>query len=110
MPAGADLLVTDHNCQNAYSIQVKTNAKPASFWLVGEKAKHLVSPTHIYVFVNLRPKDGRHEYFVVPSAIVAEKTRVSLRKNSTWYEFNKRDAQSYRDAWAVVGAKSSGAT
>lgn len=108
--AGADLLVTDHLCKNAFSIQVKTNAKPEQFWLVGEKAQHLISPTHVYVFVNLHPKDGRHEYFVVPSAIVADKTKVSPRPKSTWYSFYKRDAEDYRDAWTVEGAKASGAT
>jgi hypothetical protein len=108
--AGADLLVTDHDCANAFSIQVKTNAKPASFWLVGEKAQHIVSPSHIYVLVNLHPKDGRHEFFVVPSAVVAEKITVSRRTNSTWYGFNKRDAEAYRDAWSIVGAKANSAT
>jgi len=108
--AGADLLVTDHNCANAFSVQVKTNAKPASFWLVGEKAKHIASPSHVYVFVNLRPKDGHHEYFVVPSAVVAEKTAVSRRAESTWYGFNKRDAEAYRNAWANVGANEKSAT
>lgn len=108
--AGADLLVTDHNCANAFSVQVKTNAKPASFWLVGEKAKEIASPSHVYVFVNLRPKDGHHEFFVVPSAVVAEKTTVSRRAKSTWYGFNKRDAEAYRSAWANIGAHENGAT
>jgi len=102
--AGADLLVTDHNCENAFSIQVKTNAKPASFWLVGERGARLTSRSHVYVLVNLRDKDGRHEFYVVPSAIVAEKTFVSERPRSTWFGFNKRDAEGFRDAWHIVGA------
>ncbi len=101
--AGADLLVTDHECQNAFSIQVKTNAKPETFWLVGERGRRLDSPTHVYVLVNLHPKTGQHEYFVVPSAVIAKKTTVSPRPNSTWYSFNKRDAEPYRDAWHLVG-------
>ncbi len=31
---GADLLVTDHTCRRAHSVQVKTNARPATFWLL----------------------------------------------------------------------------
>ena len=106
---GADLLVTDQACTIAYSVQVKTNAKPANFWLVGEKAESLRSPTHFYVFVNLRDRDGAHEYFVVPSVVVATKTRVDKRKHSTWYGFNKRDALSYRDAWTVLAPQAGGA-
>ena len=37
---GADLLVTDQRCKNAWSVQVKTNGKPRSFWLVGKEAGH----------------------------------------------------------------------
>ena len=42
--AGADLLVTDENCANAFSVQVKTNAKPAGFWLAGAKTQNISSP------------------------------------------------------------------
>ena len=95
---GADLLVTDSACACAYSVQVKTNAKPSSFWLVGAPAKVPKSPSHLYVFVNLR-SDHQHEYFIVPAAFVAEHTRVSEREKSTWYGFHKRGAEQYRGAW-----------
>lgn len=103
---GADLLVADAECENAFSVQVKTNAKPASFWLVGEKAQRVVSRSHCYVLVNLRPSDGRHEYFVVPSRIVAKKTEVFRRARSTWYGLKKRDVEKYREAWGVFGVAS----
>lgn len=69
---GADLLVTDQRCQNAWSVQVKTQRQAANYWLVGSKAQEISSPTHIYVFVNLRG-DSRPEYLVVPSTVVAQK-------------------------------------
>lgn len=50
---GADLLVIDESCSKAFSVQVKTNSKPASFWLVGLKAQGINAASHIYVFVNL---------------------------------------------------------
>jgi len=51
---GADLLVTDQRCRMAWSVQVKTQRQAANFWLVGNQAHKIQSPTHIYVFVNLR--------------------------------------------------------
>src|SRR5271154_6387703 len=70
--AGADLLVTDQECRKAWSVQVKTNGKPASYWLVGEHAKRLKSESHVYVFVNIKGKE-RPEYRVVGSGQVADK-------------------------------------
>ena len=51
---GADLLVTDQRCQKAWSVQVKTQRQAANYWLVGSHAREINSPTHIYVFINLR--------------------------------------------------------
>ena len=73
--AGADLLVTDQACRRAYSVQVKTNARTFAFWLIGKKAKEAVSPSHIYVLVNIRDskKNGPAvEYFVLPSELIAD--------------------------------------
>lgn len=42
---GADLLVTDQRCQKAWSVQVKTNASSANFWLAGRHARQLKSKT-----------------------------------------------------------------
>lgn len=78
--AGADILATDEACSKAWSVQVKTNAKVFGYWLLTEKAQHISSPSHIYVFVNLRSRvDGEKvEFFVVPSAVVAEKRNMSM--------------------------------
>lgn len=66
---GADILVTDQKCTHAWSVQVKTNAKSHSFWLLNAYTAEMVSPTHIYVLVNLisRRAEETIEYFVVPS-------------------------------------------
>jgi len=99
---GADLLVTDETCGRAYSVQVKTNGKPASFWLVGRNARKLAARSHIYVFVNIDPRKGAHEYYIVPSGEVAKRTRIARRPRSTWYSFRRDDALSYRDRWSVL--------
>jgi hypothetical protein len=102
---GADVLVTDHLCAHSFSVQVKTNARTFNFWLVGSKAQEMVSPSHIYVFVNLRAKkDGEViEFYVVPSAVVAKKTRYGKAKTtgSEWYSFYLEDALPFKDKWEV---------
>ena len=96
---GADLLVTDQECRNAWSVQVKTNSKPANFWLVGAHAATLKSDSHIYVFVNIRGKDPP-EYIVVPSAHVAKKARHKIASTgSAWYEFHRADRLFEGEGW-----------
>ena len=102
--AGADLLVTDSTCANAFSVQVKTNSKPASAWLAGVRAQNISSRSHIYVFVNIQPRTGNHEFFVVPSKFVAQHVRVEVHPKSTWYAFYKWDAEKFRDRWSLLGA------
>jgi len=98
---GADLLVTDQECRKAWSVQVKTNAKPTNFWLVGARAADLKSDSHIYIFVSIRGND-RPEYIVVPSNHVAEKVREKPAKTSSiWYEFHRADRYSEGEGWEV---------
>ncbi len=82
--AGADLLVTDQRCQRAFSVQVKTQRQAANFWLVGKKAREIKSPSHVYVFINLRG-DDRPDYLVVPSEVVAEKMYESKAKTGNLF-------------------------
>lgn len=64
---------------------------------MSKKTKDSHSPSHIYVFVNLRPsKTGEAiEYYVVPSAVVAAKTK----NDSEWYSIALQDVLSYKDRW-----------
>jgi hypothetical protein len=105
---GADLLVTDQQCANAFSVQVKTSGRPTSFWLAGEKARSIVSRSHIYVFVSILPRTQDHECFVVPSRVVAKSLRVFERPNSTWYAFDRATAEKYRARWSLLGAENDG--
>jgi hypothetical protein len=102
---GADLLVTDQACKRAYSVQVKSNARTFGFWLVGERALHTVSPTHIYALVNLRStKTGPvEEYYLVPSEAVAQLTKRHERANSTFFALNRSAIEKYRNAWSLFG-------
>jgi hypothetical protein len=99
---GADLLVTDRRCQKAWSIQVKTNGRDATFWLVGHHAKATTSKSHIYVFVNLR-KNKPPRYFVVPSTTVAKHVR-----GHKWLRFYR--SERYEDKWNFFGNPEGAAT
>jgi hypothetical protein len=101
---GADLLVTDQLCQQAWSVQVKTNASMANFWLVNAKTKDLVSPTHVYVFVSVPKNPKRSPYFyVVPSTEVARSVKTSppRKTGSIWHAYYRQDQ--YRDNWTLFG-------
>lgn len=94
---GADLLVTTPDCQQAWSVQVKTNSDKWGFWLVGKKAMTAASPSHIYVLVNLIGRDS--EFYIIPSKHLAPMVREEVNKNSTWYSVYAEDADPYRERW-----------
>jgi hypothetical protein len=90
--AGADLLVTDSDCKNPWSVQVKTNRKPANFWLVNPDAQTLCEDRHMYVFVNIGDEKRPDEFIVVPSSHVSKKVvKQTSRTGSVWYSFMRAD-------------------
>ena len=114
---GADLLVTDQRCQRAWSVQVKTQRQAANYWLVGSQAREISSPTHIYVFINLRG-DNRPDYLVVPSAVVADKMHgePSKKTGSIFYWFGRSAGKEFvvsegwtdqrEEGWEIFGSPS----
>jgi hypothetical protein len=103
--AGADLLVTDRNCGHTWSVQVKTNNTRGRFWLVGKHFSATQSANHIYVLVFLKgEKHPEAEYYVVPSNVVAAKTRTTKRSTgTTWYALHREDIDKrYFDGWDKV--------
>jgi hypothetical protein len=95
----ADLLVTDQACKRAHSVQVKTNSSKSSYWLLGKDAKELRSPSHVYVFVAIRPKAPLVSFFVVPSEFVAKHTYEERFGEGTWYSFTFADAAPFENQW-----------
>ncbi len=98
----ADLLITDIECKRAFSVQVKTNKVTFGFWLMGKKCLEMISPTLVYVFVNLR-KSGP-EFFIVPSKVVASRIRVSepsKTRKQQWHSLYLKEIEAYRDAWRI---------
>jgi hypothetical protein len=98
---GADILATDPACSRTFAIQVKTNAKSFGFWLLSAKAKQLTSQGYFYVFVNLKSKGV--EYFVVPSRVVSEHMKSSVRSTGNeWHQFDQVHAEPYREKWSLL--------
>lgn len=89
---GADLLVTDDQCQRSWSVQVKTNKNTsAHYWLLNEHCENLKSDSHGYVFVALKGNE-RPQFLVVPSRIVAANVckEVSKKTGNVFYSFSRK--------------------
>lgn len=107
----ADILVTDQVCKHAFSVQVKTNSEAPNFWLIGKPRPG--SPTHVYVLANLNSKknQSRPEFYVVPSAIIHERTVCQKRPNSEFWCMYRDDnpnkgikgCLAYKDKWDIFG-------
>jgi hypothetical protein len=99
---GADLLAVDQSYKTTWSIQVKTNRKPAGFWLLGKSYKEEVAKKHIYIFLNLRG-NGRPDYYVVPSWHVAKYGTTTPERSggSIWYSYWRKHATRYHENWSV---------
>jgi hypothetical protein len=100
---GADLLATDQSYKTTWSVQVKTNGKATTFWLLNKSFKDEVSETHVYVFVNLKG-ERRPEYYIVPSKFVADNGVIfKSSKGGLWYSFDlhRTNAEQYRENWSI---------
>lgn len=96
---GADILVSTDDCTKIWAVQVKTNKSSANFFLVGKAAKELSATNYVYVLVNLAGPDGI-QYFVVPSSVVAKKTRVDKSSTgSEWWYVMRKDVEQFRNKW-----------
>ncbi len=99
---GADILVSDQQFRRTYSVQVKTNATTFNFWLLNKGSKKLDSPSHIYVFVNLRDKKDLIEYFIVPSKVIADKMEIEEKPGKQlWCSFSYKNAKKYENNWSI---------
>ncbi len=93
---GADLLVTDARCRRAYTVQVKTQKGNPSFWLVGSKAKAVVSPSHVYVLVN--QTNAGPKFYIVPSKRLA--ARVTTDSQGRFHSFTRDER--FLDNWKSI--------
>ena len=94
---GADLLVTDNQCQRTWSVQVKTNqSTAANFWLLSPHCERLKCDSHIYVFVGLKGNQ-RPKFLAVPSRIVAANVCKDTHKSGIFYSFARATKWEHKD-------------
>jgi hypothetical protein len=91
---GIDILATNQDGSRSITIQCKTNQSTARKWLLNEKSEEFVSKDHFYVFVALGQPTDRPRFHIVPSRVVAERTKKGHR---TWLETPGRKGQKHRD-------------
>jgi len=99
---GADILATDQRCKTAWSVQVKTNSKNMSFWLLNKHAREIKSPTHVYVFVTLKGNQ-RPDFHVVKTEFVADHVYEEKTPSGLWYSFDRIDLTAGSEGWEIFG-------
>lgn len=95
---GPDLLVMDQACQNAWSVQVKTNVKKRNSWRLGQERSLISSATYLFIFVTLNGSD-KPDFMVVPSGVVAAKM-----KGGGMPYFNRGDGPANGEGWELFEA------
>jgi hypothetical protein len=97
--AGVRLLA----CQEAWSIQVKTNSRPSIFWLLGGHAKRLKTTKAYVCFCEQCARDPAG-ILVAQSDYAAKKVDHTVRPaGSDWYEFNNADRRTEGERWENFG-------
>jgi predicted deacetylase len=110
------LLATNKNTSRSVTIQCKTTRNPkAKSWIISEKCEKFFSKNHFYVFLVLRGISEMPKFYIVPSRIVAARSRQRHRE---WTKHLKRDGtkrktnsmrifddkkESYLGRWELLG-------
>lgn len=112
---GIDILASNGNATRQVAIQVKTNQGDNLSWMLNEKCEELHSDNLFYVFVNLKGKKQRPDFYIVPSSIVAKHIRQGYKE---WHDALGRHGQphsatpmrkfsdkkqKYLEMWEILG-------
>ena len=111
---GIDILASNSDASKSVGIQVKTTIHPRALypqWMLNEKADDYYSDTLFYIFVLLKEGRERHDFYIVPSKIVANHTKFShrawlkkMRDNSfsRIRKFSDKDKK-FLERWDLLG-------
>ena len=104
--AGADILATTHDCNRAFSVQVKAKGAKGPYFMLGKRAKEIRSKTHFYVLVHIRSKKNIEtiDYYIVPAAFVV---RHSVPTNPNWtngFLLHLNKLERYKNNWGLFGS------
>jgi hypothetical protein len=91
---GIDILATNQDATRSVTIQCKTNQTTARKWLLNEKSERFEADSHFYIFVALGKPMNRPRFHIVPSKVVAERTKRGHRK---WLETPGKKGQKHQD-------------
>lgn len=114
---GIDIIASSRTGSRSVSIQVKTSSGNGAKWILTKKSEDFAADNHFYIFVLLQGVGFRPDFYVVPSAKVAETVRTghaswlagsksdgSERKDSSIRNFSDPVGQ-YREAWDLLGLR-----
>ena len=92
---GVDIVCSNSEASKTVSIQVKTNRRSDTNWVLNKKAEDYYADNLFYVFVNLNlEKDGVPAYYVVPSKFVADHARTTHQQ---WLDTPNRNGGKHND-------------
>ena len=72
---GCDILLTNPNTNEQFSIQVKTTWNRRK-WVLNQKVEKETNRNHYYVFVNLFKEEKRPEFFIINSFELAQNIKL----------------------------------
>ena len=90
---GIDVLASNTNASKSVGIQVK-GSQGRKYWLLNKSGEDYVAKSLFYVFVKLKDRDSRPDFYIVPSKVVARYVKHSHAK---WLATPGRRGQKHRD-------------
>lgn len=112
---GLDILASNEDASRQVGIQVKTNQNTKRAWMVNKKAEEYFAGNIFYIFVNLKEKDQRPDFYIVPSGVVAERVKIEhqawldtpgkqgqIHKDTTIRKFRDEEGE-FLERWEVLG-------
>ena len=91
---GIDILVANEEGTKTIGIQVKTNQKSDSSWILSVKNEDYNSDNLIYIFVNLNSRDVMPSYYIVASKVVAAYIKLN---HQNWLASPNRKGGEHKD-------------
>jgi hypothetical protein len=77
-----------------FSIQVKTSQTKTRKWILNKKAEISNSDSHFYIFVLLKGKLERPDYFIIPSKTLAN---IVKEGHENWLNTPGKNGQTHKD-------------
>ena len=112
---GIDIVCSNSDATKTVSIQVKTRRQRAREWMLNQKVEDYYADNLFYVFVTLNDHEQAPDYFIVPSKVVADYSKVTHKEwlstpgrsgavhNDTPVRKFKDKEEKYMNRWDLLG-------